>query len=208
MKENHAAENALGTIGAVLWSIQIIPQIVKSYRSKSTFGLSGALMFIWAVASLFLGSYNIARKLSIPLQVQPQIFGVLSAGSWAQCLHYGPRKFSKLKAGGCLAVFCVIFAGFESGSVYALWAGQNNGTDAPVLFYGYMSAVLLAVALLPQYYEIYKLKEVVGISLVFMAVDILGGIFSFLSLFFRNNLDIAAFVSPHAVNFLTFPNVW
>lgn len=29
-----------------------------------------------------------------------------------------------------------------------------------------------------------------------MAVDILGGIFSFLSLFFRESLDIAGFVSP------------
>ena len=82
--------------------------------------------------------------------------------------------------------------------MYALWAGQAHGTDAPLLFYGYASAVLLAVALLPQYWYIYKLKEVIGISLVFMAVDILGGVFSFLSLFFRPNLDVAAFVSADA----------
>jgi hypothetical protein len=50
----------------------------------------------------------------------------------------------------------------------------------------------------PQYWEIYRLKEVVGISLTFMAVDILGGIFSFLSLFFRDSLDVAAFVSISA----------
>jgi hypothetical protein len=47
----------------------------------------------------------------------------------------------------------------------------------------------------PQYWEIYRLKEVIGISLVFMAVDIGGGLFSFLSLFFRAKLDYAAFVS-------------
>lgn len=47
----------------------------------------------------------------------------------------------------------------------------------------------------PQYWEIYKYREVIGISLLFMVVDILGGVFSFLSLFFRNHLDIAAFVS-------------
>jgi hypothetical protein len=47
----------------------------------------------------------------------------------------------------------------------------------------------------PQYWEIYQLKEVVGISLTFMAVDMLGGVFSFLSLFFRPKLDIVAFVS-------------
>lgn len=41
---NHAAENALATLGAVLWSIQIIPQLVLSYRTKSTKGLSENLM--------------------------------------------------------------------------------------------------------------------------------------------------------------------
>lgn len=44
MKENHAVENALATIGAVLWMIQNIPQVVKSYREKSTKGLSASLM--------------------------------------------------------------------------------------------------------------------------------------------------------------------
>lgn len=70
MKENHAAENALGTIGAILWMVQILPQIIKSHREKTTKGLSASLMFIWALASLFLGAYIVAQKLSIPLQVQ------------------------------------------------------------------------------------------------------------------------------------------
>lgn len=47
----------------------------------------------------------------------------------------------------------------------------------------------------PQYYEIYQLREVVGISMSFMAVDILGGVFSLASLFFRTELDRLAVVS-------------
>lgn len=39
-----AADKALATIGAVLWSVQIIPQIIKSYRTKNTDGLSPWLM--------------------------------------------------------------------------------------------------------------------------------------------------------------------
>lgn len=54
----------------------------------------------------------------------------------------------------------------------------------------------------PQYWEIYKLRQVIGISLFFLSVDILGGVFSFLSLFFREDLDIAAFVglAPSSVS--------
>ena len=44
LKPNPGIENGLSTVGAVLWTVQIIPQIVKSYRSKSTLGLSASLM--------------------------------------------------------------------------------------------------------------------------------------------------------------------
>ncbi|WVQ98722.1 hypothetical protein IAU59_005853 [Kwoniella sp. CBS 9459] len=194
MKENKGAENALATIGAVLWMVQIVPQIIKSHRSKSTTGLSAGLMFIWALASLFLGAYLVTQRLSIPLQIQPQAFGVLSAVSTCQILYYS-HNWSKKAVVWSFVVFCVIFAGFEAGSVYALWAGQDNGVDWPIQMYGYISAVLLAVALAPQYYEIWKFKEVLGISMMFLIVDTLGGVFSLASLFFRDTLDIAGLVS-------------
>ncbi|OCF35442.1 integral membrane protein [Kwoniella heveanensis CBS 569] len=194
MKENKGAENALATIGAVMWMVQIVPQIIKSHRSKSTTGLSAGLMFIWALASLFLGAYLVTQRLSIPLQVQPQAFGVLSAVSTCQILYYS-HNWSKKAVIWSFVVFCVVFAGFEAGSVYALWAGQDNGVDWPIQMYGYISAVLLAVALAPQYYEIWKFKEVLGISMMFLIVDTLGGVFSLASLFFRDKLDIAGLVS-------------
>lgn len=50
----------------------------------------------------------------------------------------------------------------------------------------------------PQYYEIYKYKAVIGISLIFMAVDALGGLFSDLSLAFKQDFDVIACVSYSA----------
>jgi len=47
----------------------------------------------------------------------------------------------------------------------------------------------------PQYWEIYRLGEVVGVSMLFMGIDIIGGIFSLLSLIFRPDFDVAAGVS-------------
>ncbi|WWC69465.1 uncharacterized protein I206_103405 [Kwoniella pini CBS 10737] len=194
MKERPGVENALATIGAVFWMIQIIPQIIKSHRSKSTTGLSAGLMFIWALASIFLGSYLVAQKLSIPLQIQPQAFGVLASISTAQILYYS-HNWSKRKTILFLISFNLFFAGFETGSVFALWAGQDHGIEWPIQMYGYIAAVLLAIALAPQYYEIYKFKEVLGISMTFLIVDTLGGVFSLSSLFCRSKLDIAGLVS-------------
>jgi hypothetical protein len=39
---------------------------------------------------------------------------------------------------------------------------MDNGVDWPVTLFGSISAALLAGALIPQYYEIYRLKEVKG----------------------------------------------
>lgn len=47
----------------------------------------------------------------------------------------------------------------------------------------------------PQYYEIYKYKEVIGISLLFMTIDALGGVFNDLSLAFKGDFDVIAGVT-------------
>ncbi|CAK9780169.1 hypothetical protein CC85DRAFT_260108 [Cutaneotrichosporon oleaginosum] len=193
MKEIPAADKTLATIGAVLWSIQVIPQIVKSYRTKSTEGLSPALMFIWACATIFQGSYLVSMRSSIPLQIQPQAFGGLGVVSWGQCLYYG-KKYTLRRTLACVGTFYAVFVGFEVGSVYALWAGERRGITWPMQMYGWITSALLVLGLLPQYWEIWRHREVLGISIAFMLVDIGGGVFSGVSLFFRAHFDSTAFV--------------
>lgn len=201
MTYNALCENVLGTIGTVLWSGQILPQIWKSWREKSTLGLSGLLMFIWATSAVFLGVYNIVQNINIPLIVQPQLFGALAALSWVQCLYYQNKKSLRF----CVIVYLsylVIFAGFEAGVTYGARALSRH-TDEPgkrfTQFFGIFSAVLVSVGLIPQYIEIYKLKEVIGISLLFLAIDMSGGVFSLLSLVFRETFDVTASVTYIAV---------
>ncbi|KAI0308510.1 hypothetical protein OF83DRAFT_238377 [Amylostereum chailletii] len=54
---------------------------------------------------------------------------------------------------------------------------------------------MISVALFPQYYEIYKHRAVVGISVTFMVVDLLGGVFSDLSLVFKEDFDVLASIT-------------
>ncbi|RXW17770.1 hypothetical protein EST38_g8071 [Candolleomyces aberdarensis] len=73
---------------------------------------------------------------------------------------------------------------------------QNHyGKDIAVKFFGVLSCILISVALFPQYYEIYKLKAVIGISLVFIAIDMLGGLLNDLSLVFSERFDVLAAIS-------------
>ncbi|KAJ5280146.1 hypothetical protein N7478_005518 [Penicillium angulare] len=46
------SSNVLGTIGTVLWCIQLIPQIWYNYRRKKTDGFPAAMMFLWASSTM------------------------------------------------------------------------------------------------------------------------------------------------------------
>ncbi|KAJ6614143.1 PQ loop repeat-domain-containing protein, partial [Mycena sp. CBHHK59/15] len=194
MPANAVAENVLGTIGAVCWTAQLIPQVWKSWREKSTDGLSPWLVLMWGISAAFLGAYSIVQDLNIPLILQPQLFGFLSLVSWGQCQYYNSKRSrttaNLLALGAMLAV-----GGLEAGLVCAVRPAHRAGTAAgarAVQFYGVFSSVLISLALLPQYAEIWRHREVVGISIAFMVVDMLGGVFSDLSLAFKDEFDIIA----------------
>ncbi|OCF54129.1 hypothetical protein L486_08324 [Kwoniella mangroviensis CBS 10435] len=193
MQPNKTVENALATVGAILWTVQAFPQIYKSFRTKSTKGVSAHLMLIWALSALFFMVYTITRRLSVPSIIQVHFSFVVFTTSWVQCLHYtyGYSIKKALIYGGIWTVVCI---GFEVGSIFGLWAAQKHGTELPMSVYGYMSSVASVIGLLPQYYEIYRFKEVLGLSYSFIFTDIVGALFYILSLSFRPSLDYSAMV--------------
>ena len=69
----------------------------------------------------------------------------------------------------------------------------------------------------PQFYEIYEQQAVLGISLLFMAIDLFGGVFSILSHVFKRHVNVLAAVAyclvvvrPHRLDlaFLSLTNVF
>ncbi len=77
------AADILGTIGTVLWCIQLIPQIWQNWRRKSTEGVPPLMMILWAVCGPPFGVYVIVQNFNIPLQVQPQCFTFLTIVTWS-----------------------------------------------------------------------------------------------------------------------------
>ncbi|KAJ7024833.1 PQ loop repeat-domain-containing protein [Mycena alexandri] len=197
MRANSVAENVLGTIGTVCWTAQLIPQVWKSWREKSTHGLSPWLVLLWGISAGFFGAYAILLNLNIPLILQPQLFGFLSLVSWGQCQYYDAKRSRAAAAVMAVGVMLAV-GGFEVAMVFALRPAHDAGTGAGtrgVQFLGIFSSVLISLALLPQYFEIWQHREVLGISILFMVVDMLGGIFSDLSLAFKARFDVIAAVT-------------
>ncbi|KAJ7344082.1 PQ loop repeat-domain-containing protein [Mycena albidolilacea] len=194
MHPNTVAGNVLGTIGTVCWTAQLVPQVWKSWREKSTEGLSPWLVLLWGISAGFLGAYTIILDLNIPLIIQPQLFGFLALVSWGQCQYYGVGRSRRAAAVMALGVMLIV-GGFEAAMVFAVrpaYVADREAGAHGTQFLGIFSAVLISLALLPQYAEIWQHREVVGISMVFIVVDMLGGVFSDLSLAFKDRFDIIA----------------
>ncbi|KAM0748923.1 hypothetical protein T439DRAFT_57636 [Meredithblackwellia eburnea MCA 4105] len=193
---NPVAENVLGTMGAVLWSIQLCPQIYKSYVKKDTRGLSASMLAIWFCSGLFLGGYSIAQRLPVPLLIQPQLFCLFTAIAWAQCLVYEQEKTPTFATVTCIIV-CVVSGGIELALVYGARALEVRGNNKATTAWGILSTISILAGFVPQYIEIFRLRAVIGISLVFLFVDMGGAVFSSLALLFtpEGHVDILALSS-------------
>lgn len=90
----------------------------KTWRLKSTEGLSTSMMIIWALSGIFLGNYNIGADLAVPLWIQPQIFAMIAYMCAAQTMYY-ERKWSVFLCTSILILVCVISGAIEYGLVTA-----------------------------------------------------------------------------------------
>ena len=180
--------SVLGTIGTILWSFQLVPQIIKSYRSKDTDGLSAWLLLIWVAGSVPQGTYLVVQNINIPLIIQPQLFSTFAIIAMAQCWRYSHRISAQRCVAGAV-VTGVIAGGLEVGFYFLCKLGEQRGNSAGTKTMGILGAVLIVVGLVPQFYEIWRCNEVRGISLLFLAIDCSGGVFSLLSLVFKQTFD-------------------
>ncbi|KAH3683862.1 hypothetical protein WICPIJ_005161 [Wickerhamomyces pijperi] len=192
---NELAANILGTIGTVCWCIQLIPQIVHNYRRKDCTGLQPIMLFLWSASGVPFSIYFVSRRSTIPIMVQPQIFTTLCLVTWFQSLIYPPVKIGYKKAIIYTVAFVAISLVLEFGFIFPLRKAYDKGIMWPSLIFGIIASVLLAVGLVPPYFELAKRQgEVVGINFMFLTLDSMGAWFSILSLIFSAELDILGIV--------------
>ncbi|KAI5968926.1 HIR3 [Candida theae] len=180
---NAVAENVLGTIGTILWCVQLVPQIIRNFRAKNCQGLPALMMFLWAASGVPFSIYFVAIDGSIPLRIQPQLFTFFCFVSWIQVLYYPPVQMPRKKLVLLAAAFLLVSVGLEVGFILWLRPLHRRGITWPTLIIGIIATVLIAIGLIPPYFELAKRKgRVIGINFVFLTMDSLGAIFSMLSI--------------------------
>ncbi|KAF2445607.1 hypothetical protein P171DRAFT_484279 [Karstenula rhodostoma CBS 690.94] len=187
------AANVLGTVGAVCWSVQLIPQIVINYRRHNAVGLQPTMMMLWAWAGVPLGVYNIVKDFNIALRIQPQILTLLSLVTWIQCYYY-EKHWSVLRSLALAVPVAFIMGGIQVALVIVLRIAQDRNIQWPLIFMAVLSATLLAAGVLRHYLDIYIHRTVRGISFLFVGIDAAGDLFSLVSVLFQRELDVLGLV--------------
>ncbi|KAJ8113359.1 hypothetical protein OPT61_g4496 [Boeremia exigua] len=183
------AANVLGTLGAVCWSIQLIPQIIINYRRHNAIGLQPTMMMLWAWAGVPLGVYNIVEEFNIALRIQPQILIILSLVTWIQCYYYEKNWSISRSLALAIPVMCLM-GGVQAALIFALRHAKHRDLHWPLILVAVLAAVLLAAGVGSHYVDIYLHRTVRGISFIFVTIDALGDVFSLASVVFQKKLDI------------------
>lgn len=153
------------------------------------------MLFLWTASGIPFSIFFVSRRANIPIQIQPQMFTTLCAVTWAQSLYYPPVAISKKKIIAYLAVFVTVSGALEGVLIPIIRRKNDQGITWPALIFGILASVLLALGLIPPYFELWKRKgRVVGIDLGFLVLDLSGAVFSLLSLIFQEELDILGMV--------------
>ena len=134
------------------------------------------------------GVYAIIQNFNIPIQIQPQIFCMLSLVSWGQILHYN-NGWPTWKACLVTTTVGVTFGGVDLLIILTLRPLYLRGVAWPLMIVGIVAAILLAAGLLPPYAELWKRGvRVVGIHFGFLTIDWLEALFSLMGVVMQTTL--------------------
>ncbi|KAI8326216.1 hypothetical protein GQ54DRAFT_268202 [Martensiomyces pterosporus] len=187
MGYNKAANEACAWLGLVFWSFQLAPQ------GKSTEGLSVAMLYLWFTGNMLYGAYAVADKLYFGLVIQPQIFALFTLLNILQVYWYR-YKWSMAKVAGSGALLCVFYVGLHIGIWKADERAISHHQDGLVTFLGVLPAIFIAVGFFPEIYVCVK-EQSVEMSNFFLMLDIMGGVFSTISLAFDHTFDYVASIT-------------
>ncbi|KAJ2254681.1 hypothetical protein GGI13_002017 [Coemansia sp. RSA 455] len=142
---------------------------------------------------MLYGAYAVADDLYFGLIIQPQIFALFTLVNILQVYWYGYKWRPATVAGAC-ALLCVAYAGLHVG----IWKADEHAIkqhqDSLATFLGVLPAVFIAAGFFPEFYVCVK-DQSVEMSNLFLMLDILGGVFSTISLAFDHTFDYVASIT-------------
>ncbi|KAJ2899646.1 hypothetical protein IWW38_000890 [Coemansia aciculifera] len=142
---------------------------------------------------MLYGAYAVADGLYFGLIIQPQIFALFTLINILQVYWYGYKWRPATVFGACV-LLCISYAGLHVGIWKADERAIRQHQDGLATFLGVLPAVFIAAGFFPEFYVCAK-EQSVEMSNMFLMLDILGGVFSTISLAFDHTFDYVASIT-------------
>ncbi|KAJ2297814.1 hypothetical protein IWW55_004669 [Coemansia sp. RSA 2706] len=151
------------------------------------------MLYLWFAGNMLYGAYAAADGLYFGLVIQPQLFAFFTLLNILQVYWYA-HKWSMAKTLVACVVLCAAYAGLHVGFWQADLRAIADHRDSAVTFLGVLPAIFIAVGFFPEFYVCIK-EQSVEMSNFFIMLDILGGVFSTISLAFDHTFDYVASIT-------------
>jgi uncharacterized protein with PQ loop repeat len=170
----------------IFWSFQLAPQSVENWKRQTTIGLSANMMVLWTLGSVCMGIYSIGGNLNVLFIVQPNLFMVFSILCYAQCFYYDVSKSKGVMVGvllTCAMVICEVVGGY----ILKMRTNETSSFDSATghwefVLLGACSTLCFGIGYVLQFWMIFSVGFVEGISLPFLGIDMTGAALSIASL--------------------------
>jgi len=104
------------------------------------------------------------------------------------------QNWSILRSLAVVVPVACTMGGIQAGLIVAVGRAKQRDMEWPSILMAVASATLLAAGVLRHYLDVYLHRTVRGISFIFVGIDALGDVFSFISVAFQPKLDVLGMV--------------
>ncbi|KAJ2786070.1 hypothetical protein H4R18_000102 [Coemansia javaensis] len=151
------------------------------------------MLYLWYYGGMLYGAYAVGAGLYVGLVIQPQLFSFFALVNILQVHLYG----SRMCAARVAAVGALLVASYVGGHI-GMWKACAHAVGrhqhAAVTVLGVLPATAIALGFLPEICVCLR-EQTVEMSNLFLLFDILGGVFSTISLAFDHSFDYVASIT-------------
>lgn len=180
-----------------LYSLAIIPQIIKNYRLRSTQGLSVPMVFARFFGELSYILYIYLLGLPLVYRVMIPIYTANIGIILLQAMYYAPTRVYRLTVISLMLTALSMFSiGFGLSYIFPVLVGR---------YAGWIAVSVLSCAQIPQAYKNYRRGSVHGFSLGY---TLLMGAGSFIELLYVIYLQLPLQTLSNCIRSLLFYTVY
>jgi uncharacterized protein with PQ loop repeat len=185
---NPLIKDIFGYASLVFVAIELLPHLYRNYRRKSCDGLSSVMMILGCTGCMLSSVYNIVQGLALSVTLQTDAWLLFALICWMQYYHYS-RRWKVTRSLAIFAGIIVTVAVLQALFIFSLMHIMEHQVTWATTAIGIIPSVLYVIGFIPQWLNFWRMRCGYGISVAYVAMDIIGSILPVISLAFHDEFN-------------------